>query len=274
MKLIGEAGIPPYQTVAFMGLFSAILIALYAATKGTIKDLWPKRPLHQTTCAALTLFCVVFNAIALKHLPLTLFYVTVFTQPMIIALLGSLFLKEHMTIGQITAIAMGFVGVLVAVNPFQDFSHGELIGYAAGTASAICGAVMFVGVRHLTRSESVLSITFYTSFLQAVGCGAALLWHAAPMTMPVLGIALLMGIFYAAANAASFIALKYTTASNFGQIHYTQIVTGALAGYVMWQDVPTVHLWIGAAIVIVSGLYIARHAHKTEQREKMIAGAP
>jgi len=56
--------------------------------------------------------------VALRHLSLTMFYILVFTAPMVIALLSSVFLREGLTWRKGVAIVAGFAGVVIAVNPW------------------------------------------------------------------------------------------------------------------------------------------------------------
>jgi len=262
MKLAGEAALPPHQVVFFMGIFGALMIASYAIMRGEVKNLWPQKPHKQASRAMLTVACMLLNAVALKHLPLTLFYVTVFTMPMMIAVLAAVFLKEHLTTGKMLAVIVGFMGVVVAVNPLQSFGSGEWIGFLAAFGSACSGAANIVWLRRMTQSESAMSIPFLTAVVEAIVCGAFLLWHLEPMSAKTLAVLFAMALLTVGGNVGCVLALKYTTATNFAQFHYTQIITGALLGYLIWSDVPPLHLYIGASIIIASGLYIANHARK------------
>ena len=61
-------------------------------------------------------------------------------------------------------------------------------------------------------------------------------------------------------------AYRRATASTVAPFHYSQIVTGALAGYLIWHDQPTLRLLIGAAIIVSSGVYIATHTRRADER--------
>jgi drug/metabolite transporter (DMT)-like permease len=69
-----------------------------------------------------------------------------------------------------------------------------------------------------------------------------------------------MGLFNVSGNLFNSIALRLTDAATVEQFHYTQIIAGALLGYLIWDEIPTQHLIVGAVIIIASGLYVA-HAH-------------
>lgn len=267
MKLAGEAALPPYEVIGFLGIFTFVLMLAKAAggTEGGIKSLWPKNPRAQLLRAALALGSNFFNAIALKHLSLTLFYVTVFTAPMMIALLAALFLRERMTWQKILAIAVGFMGVVIAIKP-GGAGGGDWAGYAAAISSTLCFAVNSVWLRVMTQSESNDSLVFCTGILEMIfGVIAMGLLDAAALTPGLAFILSAMSLLTIAGNVLNFTALRTGPAAVIMQFHYTQIVTGALVGYLIWQEVPALHTVLGAVVIIGSGLFMARHAQQAEK---------
>lgn len=72
------------------------------------------------------------------------------------------------------------------------------------------------------------------------------------------------GLGILGATGAFFIntAYKNAPAAIVAPFHYTQIVTGALLGYLIFGDVPSWNLMVGATIIIASGFYLARQAHR------------
>ncbi len=264
LKLLGDAHLPPYETLSFIGLTAVIVMALIAGRKN-IKQLWPKNPRAQTASALLTVAINVCNIIALPHLPLALFYVIVFLSPMIIAILASFFLREHLNGAKIVAIIVGFAGVVIAINPLGNTSSGDWVGYTAALGSVLCFATNMTWLRSMTQTETPHSLIFFTGLVEAIVGFIPMLWHFVPLSPKFFFILLGSGLFNIAGCLAVYKALKHTTASNVSQFHYTQIITGALLGYLIWHDVPTLHLIVGAVIIIGSGLYIASHAHKADR---------
>jgi len=261
MKLAGESKLPFYEVVAFMSLFAALFMGLLTVICGDAKKLWPKNSQAQIIYAVLSLATNVFNTVALKHLTLTLFFVTVFTAPMIVAILAALFLHERLTLAKILAVICGFAGVVIAVNPFQSDAGGDWIGYAAATAGTGCFAINIVMLRVKTQSESVVSLAFFSGCFQTVIClffMAVFGWSSIGWTVLLTLVGL--GLFGVIGNALHYLALRHTTATNVAQFHYTQIITGAFLGYLIWHDVPAWYTWLGSIIIIGSGLYILARA--------------
>src|SRR5580658_981439 len=117
IKLVGQSGLPAYEMVAFLGLFMAMFLVLYGAARRQVHVLRPKRLDRQLARACLDMVNNVCVVIALRHLTLTLFYILVFTAPMVIALLSAIFLREGLPLRKGLAILAGFAGVVIAVDP-------------------------------------------------------------------------------------------------------------------------------------------------------------
>lgn len=266
MKLAGEANLPSYEVVGFLGLIAAGSLVVVHAPQRKLKQLWPKRPAFQVVRALLAFGCVMSNTFALKHLPLTAFYVVVFTSPIFIAVLASFFLKERLSVPKIAATLVGFLGVVVAIDPWGNLNGGDWIGYAAAGSATVFYAIASVMLRARAEDETPQSTMFVTGAVEAVLGFGAMLWHAVPVAPFVLLILVVMGVMNVTGNLCNAMALREMEAATVEQYHYTQIIMGALLGYAIWRDVPTLYSLIGAVIIIVSGLYVAASAHKAALR--------
>ncbi len=195
--------------------------------------------------------------VALRHLPLTLFYILVFTTPLVVSILAAVFLGEGLAWRKIAAILAGFAGVVVAVDPFGSARRGDWIGYAACLVCVACFATNMVWSRVMTQTEKPRSMIFFSGLVSAVAGTGCMLWHAEPVNFRLLAVLFAMGLFCTLGNLCFFTALKYTTAANVSQYHYTQLISGSLLAYLTFGEKPTVSLLLGSILIIASGLYIA-----------------
>ena len=257
MKLVTEADLPPYEVVAFLYLFATVMMMVKGAAQGSLMALWPRRPGRQFLRTALALASGMANIVALKGLPLTLFYTAVFTAPMVISVLAVLFLGERLQRAQVIAIVAGFAGVLIAIDPRGNVLQGEGTGYAAVFVSVLCFSASAVWLRVITRSETTDSIAFFSCLVGALVCGGLMMWHAVPVTPAILLLLLAAAVFTLIGQLCNFTAMRLVTAATVSQFHYTQIVAGAVLGFLIWHDVPTLHMVVGAAVIVAAGLYIA-----------------
>jgi drug/metabolite transporter (DMT)-like permease len=263
IKLIGKSPLPAYEVIAFMGLVICGCLAAWTFVRGDMDALWPTQPRRQLVRSCLDLtnnLCVV---VALRHVPLTLFYILVFTSPMVITILAAVFLKERLEVRKGIAIVAGFAGVMIALDPFGGTTPGDWIGYTACMVCVTFFSINMVWSRVLTQTETAESLAFFAGMVMAVVGAGGMAIHAAPLTGRLVAALIAMGVFCVAGSMCFFIAVKHTSASNVSQYHYTQLLTGALISYLVWREVPTAWMAAGGLLIVASGLYIAWLASRT-----------
>ncbi len=233
--------------------------------------MWPQRPKRLVVRAALDVgnnLCVV---IALRHLPLTLFYILVFTSPMLVVLLGRVFLHERLDWRKAAAILAGFLGVVVAVNPLQSSGGGDWIGYAACAICVACFSTAIVWSRIISQTERVESVTFFSALATASAGLIGMLAYAVRLDARMMAILLAMGLLCALGNIFVYNAVKHAAAATVSQYHYTQLVSGAAVAYLVFHEKPTRAMLAGAVLIVAAGLYIAvRAAHAGGDRPQAI----
>ena len=257
IKLVGQSGLPPYEMVAFLGLFMAMFLGAYGIWRRDTQALRPRRLKRQITRACLDMANNVCVVIALRHLTLTLFYILIFIAPMLIALLSAIFLREGLPWRKGLAIVAGFAGVVIAVNPWSSARQGDWIGFTACMICVACFSVNMVWSRVLTRTEPPESLAFFSGLVSAAAGLCLMLFHAEPLTLPQLAGLFAMGLFCALGTLCFYIAVKHTSAANVSQYHYTQLITGTVISYLVWHDKPGFFVVAGGALILGSGLYIA-----------------
>jgi len=274
MKIAGRSQLPNYEIVAFLGIFMAMFISLYATFRGELKELWPNEPGRLLARGFLDLgnnLCVV---IALRHLSLTLFYILVFTSPLLVAILGRTFLNEHLDWRKTAAILTGFLGVVVAVYPSRSNRGSEMIGFAACVFCVTCFSVAVVWSRVISQTERPESMTWFSALVSASVGLLAMLVHAEPIAIPELVALLAMGLLCALGSICIAVALKYTTAATVSQYHYTQLVVGSAVAYFLFNEKPTISILAGAMLIIAAGLYVALREPATVNTEVGLGIAP
>jgi drug/metabolite transporter (DMT)-like permease len=224
--------------------------------RGNSSNLRPRSVVRQSLRALLDTTNNICVVIALRHLSLTLFYILVFTSPLVIAVLSSVFLRERITLKKALALLAGFAGVVVAVAPWSHAQRVDLIGLASCMVCVACFSVNMVWSRVLTRTEPPESLAFCSGLVTAIAGAALTSFHARPLT-PTLSVALfLMGVFCAGGTLCFYIAVKHTSAGNVAQYHYTQLLTGSLISYLVWHDRPGLPMLLGGALILGSGVLI------------------
>jgi drug/metabolite transporter (DMT)-like permease len=257
VKLVGQTGLPPYEMVAFLGLFMAMFLGGYGLWRRNMQLLRPRSLKRQILRACLDMINNVCVVVALRHLTLTLFYILIFTAPMLITLLSALFLREGLPWRKGLAIAAGFAGVVIAVRPWSNARAGDFTGFIACMICVTCFSINMVWSRVLTRTEPPESLAFFSGLVTAAAGLVLMLFHAEPITVGQLAGLFCMGLFCALGTLCFYIAVKHTSAANVSQYHYTQLITGTAMSYLVWHDKPGLFVLAGGALIFASGLYIA-----------------
>jgi drug/metabolite transporter (DMT)-like permease len=194
------------------------------------------------------------NFWALQYLQLTVTSSIFFTVPIIIAMISAAVLGERLDRGRWIAIIAGFCGVLFIVRPFSAAFHPAMI---ASLVNAAMYAVFMMMTRRLAAYDSPETI----QYLPAVGAALLLTPFALaawewPDTWLEWAVACLLGVLGASGHYLLALAHRYAPSSVLAPFLYQQVIYMALFGYLVFGDVPAPAVWLGAAVVIASGLYL------------------
>ncbi|MDQ3494849.1 MAG: DMT family transporter [Pseudomonadota bacterium] len=192
----------------------------------------------------------------LRTLPLTTAYAITFVAPLLVTAMAVPILGERVGPRRWTAIAIGMVGVLVVLRP-----TGEGMLTLAGLAvllAAVCYAAGVITVRVLARRDSTQAMVFWFLAILAIVAGA-LAWRGwVPVRAEHLWVIAAIGASGTLAQVALTEAFRRGEASRIAPLDYTALVWGVLADLVFWQVLPDGGTWIGAGIIVASGLYLIR----------------
>jgi len=194
------------------------------------------------------------NFWALQYLQLAITSSIMFIVPIITALMAAPLLGENIDRGRWAAIVAGFAGVLVIVRPGgADFHPAMLLALVNATLYAMFNLM----TRHLAAYDRPETI----QYLPALGAAilltpfALVAWEA-PSGWLEWTLACLMGALGGLGHYLLAVAHRYAPATVIAPFLYQQVLYYALFGYLVFGDVPAPAVWIGAAIVIASGLYL------------------
>ncbi|MEM9205289.1 MAG: DMT family transporter [Pseudomonadota bacterium] len=213
-----------------------------------------KRPGLQFMRAGLMSLTTLLNFMALKTMQLAETNAIFFTAPMFVAALSGPMLGEWAGPRRWAAIIVGFLGVLIIVQPGTgNFSWPALYVLAA----SFIYAVYNIMTRQLAGTDDPV-ITFLMTPLIGTLIFAPLgiaSWVAPPDLLHWVLLAA-MGIFGGIGHGCLLLALRRTPATILAPFSYIQLVWMSLAGYLIFADIPTIWTAIGASIVVACGLYV------------------
>ena len=247
---------PPFQVASLRGAASLPLVLAWAlATAGIGPLLRVRWSLHLLRGVMGVAMMATF-VYAVARLPLSTTYSIFFVAPLLITALSVPFLGEKVGPRRWTAIAIGLLGVLVLLRPTGE----GLVSVAALAvlAAAVMYAVSAITVRVLARTDSTQSMMVWLMVMIAVGAGV-LAW---PQWVPIRGedawLIAGVGIAGALGQYAITEAFRMGEASLIAPLEYTALIWGVLLDLTLWGVLPDAVTWLGAGIIVVSGLYLIR----------------
>ncbi len=191
---------------------------------------------------------------SLSVLPLPTVTAITFAAPILIALLSAPMLGERVNATLWAATLLGFVGMLVIIRPGSAEFHWTLL---LPVGAALFSSVRDVMARILARTDNSISTLFWGSLVLVVGSAFSALWGWKPVSAAQWGWYVLGGAINFCAHFLIIEALRLGKAAVVSPFRYTSLLWSALLGYLIWGDVPGSWVWLGAAILIASGIWIA-----------------
>jgi len=177
-----------------------------------------------------------------------------FTTPLFTTILAIIFLGEVIRIQRITALIVGFIGILVVIRPgYIPFESGALWLLSA----AITFSIVIIIVKKLTEKDSSLTTAFYQmAFMVPPTFFIALFfWESINISQFLLFIFVAIAGFITQFSFAQCLKMAETTFIM--PIQFTKLVWLSLIGYFFFMEVPDIWTWIGASIIFSSILFIA-----------------
>lgn len=245
----------PFQIVFFSSLFSFPLITLLLirdSKPGTLRPVHPWWIMLRSVSGVTSAVCAFY---AFSVLPLAQVYAILFAAPLLITILAVPMLGETVRLRRGLAVLVGLMGVLVVLRPGSaDLGPGHL----AGLVSAIAGAFNAIVVRKIGGAERPVLMILYPMLASFVLMALALPFVYRPMPVLDLGALAVVSVLALIAMSCLIAAYRQGAAIIVAPMQYSQILWATLFGALLFDEVPDAMTYLGAGVIIASGLYILR----------------
>lgn len=258
-RLAANHGVNIVETVFYRQLIAMpVVFATVAMTTG-IGSLRPNRIGVHATRMVVGVTGMALNFLSYILLPPTEAAAIGFTMPIFGTILSALLLREATGIHRWGAVLLGFAGVMVMVRP--DAGHFAAYGVSVAIAAAIVTAIVSLILRELGRTERPGVIVFWFTLLSVGPLGAAMPFFAQTHDATTWGLIVTIGVIGGIAQICLTAALRFGPVSVVLPMDYSAIIWTTLLGAAIGEGWPMATTWIGAILIIASGLYIAWREH-------------
>lgn len=246
--------VPVLQVVWLRFVFHALLttaIFMPSMGVGLFKIHNPRLQLLRGVMLALM---TGLNFFALQYLQLAETGAVQFSVPILIALISALWLHEKLDLKKWLAICMGFAGVLVIIRPGSNGFHPAIL---LSIMNALLYAAFNLMTRRLAGSDHPISTQLASAMVPTVVLAPFAIWYwQTPDSWQVWCVLVLAGLTGGLGHTASALAHRYATAAVLGPFLYQQIIYMSFGGWLIFGQIPDAAVVLGAAIVVLSGLYL------------------
>ena len=245
---------PIIELLFFQYIVMFVIILPIVVFRGGWHSLATKHPYSLLLRGSIGVVAVGLLFAAVSKIPLADAYAISFISPIVVTLLSPFLLGENVGVRRWIAVATGFGGVLLVIQPgFQEFHFGSILAISAGVMFGLYG----IATRKLTQQELPRIMMVYTSFVGIVGVSAFLptIWVTPQLDHSVMILA--MGVIATVGHALMIYSYAAAPATVVTPFLYASIIAATIQGYFIFGDFPNIIAWIGITTIIVCGIYIA-----------------
>jgi drug/metabolite transporter (DMT)-like permease len=253
VKHVSES-LPGPQLIFLRGIFATLLLVAIAhgmRATARLQDLLDRRVLLRALFDA---FATMAYLTSLFHLPIANATAINMATPLFITLFAVVAFKERVGAGRWLAIATGFTGVLLVVQPTGAAFNAYALLCLGGTLLHASRDLM---TRVIDRGIPSILITLSTAIAVTVLAGAwSLFSEWRDFRASQLGLLAAASVFLSGGYFLLTVAMRGGEMSLIAPFRYTALLFAIVLGYAVWGDIPNVIAWVGIALLVAAGLYV------------------
>lgn len=236
------------------GMHLVFMLLLFAPQRGLVRLLTTTKPGWQIARSLVLLSSTTFFFSGVKHLHLASAASISLTAPLIVSALAWPILGERVSAARLVAVACGFIGVLIVIRPGTSVFHPASLFIVA---SATCYALYQLFTRKVAGHDPPETSACYSALIGTLAMSLVAPFKAVGFQSAFDGVTMLsLGLFGGIGHYCVARAMTYAPANIIAPFQYFQMIGSVIVGYIISSRFPDAMTWLGAAIIIGSGLYI------------------
>jgi len=253
-KLVQDRGVHLVELLFFRQAIMIVPVIAIAAVTAELGSLRTRRPWAHARRATTGLAGMALNFATVALLPLAEAQTLWFTVPLFMTILASVWLGERVGPHRWGAVVAGFVGVLIVFQPGHELLSP--LGTAMGIAAALMMSVTAIFVRQLGRTESSLATVFWFGTTTSLALLVPMLLVVGAHDMVTWAMLAATGVIGGLGQIALTFSLRFAPVATVAPVDYASLIWAAGLGFLLFGALPTPWTWVGAPVIVVSGLYI------------------
>ena len=257
--------ISPWQVAYFRCLFGTLSLLPLMLYHGPVAFKTTRYWLHLLR-GGLLFIAISLWSYGVKAVPMTTTALISFTIPIFVLLLAPIFLQERVKWTLWLATLICFGGIVLALQPSHQSFHSASLSLLL--ASLSFGLLDILNKKYITQ-ESMLCTLFYATLIATVLLAVPALYAGPMPTGPTLAWLLVLGI---SNNLILYFVLRafaLASASALAPFRYLELLIAAGVGYVFFQELPTSHTYLGAALIMPCTLLVMYSTKHSSERQKL-----
>ena len=254
--------VPPGEAVFFRSLFALPVIVVWLLWRRELRQgLKTKNPMGHFFRGLVGVSAMGLGFAGLGLLPLPEVTAIGYAAPLLVVIFAAMFLGEQVRLFRLSTVGLGMVGVMIVLSPRLQVGADamdvrETLGAVVVLGGAVCAALAHVFVRKLVQTEGTAAIVFWFSVTATCLSLCTIPWGwvvPAPREFAMLACAGLLGGLGQILLTSSY---RFADASLIAPFEYTSMLLALIIGFFIFDEVPTLTMILGAAIIISAGVLI------------------
>lgn len=259
VKLVGNHGVHVAESIFWRQFAGLPVVIGWLWWTGNLKAIRTRNAIGHGVRMTLGIGAMMLNFLGMTLLPMAEATTIGFAAPIFATILATVLLGEATGRYRWAAVVLGFIGVLIAVRPASG--NANITGELIALGGALLTGCVAIQLRRLSKTETTGAIVFWFSLCSMVPLGIAMLFvarnHDGTTWLLIAGLATAGAIGQILLTAA----LRHAPVAAILTMDYSSLIWSLLFGWLMFGDIPSDGVWIGAPIIIAAGLVIAWREH-------------
>jgi drug/metabolite transporter (DMT)-like permease len=265
-----SADMHPWEVGFFRNLFGFLVFAPVMLRSG-IRLLRTDRLMLHVVRGSLNGVSMLCWFYALAVMPLADATSVSLTGPLFVTLGAIFFLGEKVRARRWIALGAGVVGTLIIIRPgVEEVSTGAMLVLASGVL--VAGSKLIA--KTLARTDGTMTIVAYLSLIMTIVTFIPALFVWQTPTVGELGWFALIGALGSTGHLLVIRAYKYADVSAVEPVTFSRLIFAALAGYLVFGEIPDLWVWVGGGVIVAATSYIAHRETVAEKVSKALGDLP